>query len=377
MRKLKTRLVGIGCLVVGAAPVHADEWTGLHIGIGGGMGAAVHDLSFENGPLAPPPPAFSAELSGIGGDGAFVTLGLGADYQIDSRFLVGAFFDYDLTNIESNVLDLQIGPPVGISASADIEVESVWSVGGRVGYLVSPSTLFFLSAGYSRGDISDLALNASGFGGSIGLPLASVGEVEGYFIGGGAEVKLTKSIAIKGEYRYTDFGDESVTLLPGTPFAAALNGFVSTKLDPDIQTARVALTYRFGQDETSASEPVAESASMGSWSQFYFGAGGASTFGNNALTLTPGPALAGFGVDAELGLDALGSSGLSYTLGVGIDRQYDDKFVFGAFADYTRHSNEFGIGLDVAGLCLAASVTKSKTNGRSVPAPVTCSLRRQ
>ena len=350
MRKLKKSLFVLGTLAVSASPSNAGEWSGAYIGIGGGMGAAVHDLSFENGPLAPPPPAFAAELSGIGGEGAFFSLGAGADYQVNSKFVVGAFFDYDWTNIESDVLNLQIGPPVGISAQADIEVEDVWSVGGRLGYVVTPSTMLFFSAGYSRADISDLTLRASGLGGFGGLTLASVGSLDGYFIGGGAEIKLTKSISIKGEYRYTDFDAETITLLPGTPFAGFVNNVVTTKLDPDIQTARVALTYRFGLGATDVDEPRGEAAPVGSWSQFYIGAGGGSTFGNNELTLTPGPALAGFGVDAALGLDALGSRGAGFTVGLGVDRQYDDKFVFGAFVDYTRHSNEFEIGLNVAGL---------------------------
>ena len=162
-------------------------------------------------------------------------------------------------------------------------MEDVWSVGGRLGYLATPSTLLFFSAGYSRADISDLTLSASGLGGFGGLTLASVGDFDGYFIGGGAEVKLTKSISIKGEYRYTDFDDETITLLPGTPFAGFVNNVVTTKLDPDIQTARVALTYRFGLGAAGVDEPVAEATSSGSWSQFYIGAGGGSTFGNNEL----------------------------------------------------------------------------------------------
>ena len=48
------------------------------------------------------------------------------------------------------------------------------------------------------------------------VTLASVGDFDGYFIGGGAEMKITKAISIKGEYRYTDLNSEVITLLPGT-----------------------------------------------------------------------------------------------------------------------------------------------------------------
>ena len=83
--------------------------------------------------------------------------------------------------------------------------------------------------------------------------LASVDDLSGYFIGGGAEVKLTDAISIKGEYRYTNLGSENVTLLPG--LAPVIDNFVSTELDTTIQTARVSLNYRFNWDRPT-SEPL-------------------------------------------------------------------------------------------------------------------------
>jgi outer membrane immunogenic protein len=301
-----------------------------------GAGAANHELSLDG-------VGFDGGLSidGLGGDGAIFSLGAGADYQVNSRVVVGAFFDYDWANIESDLFNLQIGDPVALSASADMDVEDIWSVGGRLGYLVTPSTMLFLTGGYSRADISDISFRATGLGGGT---LARVGEFDGYFIGGGAEIKLTKSLSLKGEYRYTDLDSKSLTLLPGTPLEG-INDFVTTKLDPDIQTARLALNYRFDIGGHGEHHAAADEAPIGSWSQFYVGAGGGYTFGNNELTLTPGPVLAGF--DASLGLDALGSQGGSFTVGIGADRQYDDKFVLGVFADYTRHSNEFEIALNL------------------------------
>jgi outer membrane immunogenic protein len=194
-------LAALGAGLLGCAtPVYADDWTSFYIGIGGGMGAANHDLSLENGPGLPSP-AFGAELSGLGGDGGFFSLGVGLDYQVNSRFVVGGFFDYDWTNFDTS-LDASLsfgGPTVG--AGADIEVEDMWSIGGRLGYLVSPSTMLFVTAGYTQADVSDLTANVSGLG---SVTLASVGDFDGYFIGGGADMKITNAISIKGEYGYTD-----------------------------------------------------------------------------------------------------------------------------------------------------------------------------
>jgi outer membrane immunogenic protein len=338
MRAITPTAVLLGMLA-GTTVAEAGEWTGAYIAIGAGIGAANHQLSLEEAPDVP----FDGALAfdGLGGDGGLFTLGVGADYQIDKRFVIGAFFDYDWTDLDTDVLSLNLAEPIAVSANAAISVEDVWSVGGRLGYVVSPSTLLFLTAGYSRADISDLNVS---FGGG-GLTLARVGEFDGYFIGGGAEVKLTKAISIKGEYRYTDLDAETITLLPGTPLEG-INDFVTTKLDPDIQSGRLSLVYKFGAGHGSETEAEPEAAaSVGSWSQFYIGLGGAYAFANTQATLTPGPFVDPDDVSGSLSTDGLGSQGAAYIVTLGADRQYDDKFVFGLFVDYTRHNAEYDISL--------------------------------
>jgi outer membrane immunogenic protein len=330
---------------------HAGEWTGISIGIGGGVGAAVHDLSFENGPLLPSPPfpAFGAELSGLGGDGGFFSLGVGVDYQLNSRFVVGGFFDYDWTDYDTALdASLDLGGLVQGRAGADINVENMWSLGGRLGYLLSPSTLLFLSAGYAHADVSDLTASISGAG---SLTVARVGDFDGYFIGGGAEVKITKAISIKGEYRYTDLSSETITLLPG--IAPEVNDFVTAKLDPDIQTARVSLNYKFGLGGPSDPEPVEDAPVVGSWTQYYLSIGGGYAFTNNELSLSPGPALAGSPIDFDLDFDGFGGQGGALTIGGGYDRQLNSNIVAGLFIDYTMHDAETDLDVNVDSLLSA------------------------
>jgi outer membrane immunogenic protein len=245
-------------LAAGTTVAKADEWTGVYIWIGGGMGAAVHELSVENDPAIPQFP-FAASLDGLGGDGGFFSLGAGVDYQINGKWVIGAFFDYDWMSLDTEVLDLSVSQPISFSAGADIEVEDMWSVGGRIGHLVTPSTLLFLTAGYARADISDLNFRGSG---GISGTLVRVGDFDGYFIGGGAELKITQAISLKAEYRYTDLGDEKVTLLPGLT-SPDPNDFVTTKLDPSIQTARLALNYRFGLGRGEVGPDPVEEAPVG------------------------------------------------------------------------------------------------------------------
>ncbi len=338
MRIFQSTTASLAVLAACATTANAGEWTGAYIGIGAGIGAANHQLSLEEAPGVP----FDGALAfdGLGGDGGLFTLSAGADYQIDKRFVIGAFFDYDWADLETDVLSLNLAEPVPLSANAAISVEDVWSVGGRLGYVVSPSTLLFLTAGYSRADISDLTISSS----LGGLTLARVGEFDGYFIGGGAEVKLTKAISIKGEYRYTDYDAENITLLPGT--FEEINEAISTKLDPDIQSGRLSLVYKFGAGHGGETEAEPEAvASVGSWSQFYIGLGGAYAFANTEATISPGPLVDPDDVSGSLSTDGLGSQGAAYMVTLGADRQYDDKFVFGLFVDYTRHNAEYDISL--------------------------------
>jgi len=345
MRALKTAAVLACVLASGISTANAHDWTGVYIGIGGGYGAAVQELSFSNGPEFAPPPAFAASLDGLGADGGFFTLGAGADYQIDRQFLIGAFFDYDWMSMETE-LGLGVSSPIDLSARASLEVEDMWSVGGRLGYLLTHDTLLFVSAGYSRANVSDLTFNVSGLGGGV---VAAVGSFDGYFIGGGAELKITEALSLKAEYRYTDLDGETIRLFPGTGLAE-INDFVRTELDPDIQTARLSLAYRFGlgHGAHAVPEPVAD-APVGSWSQFYLSAGGGYAFANNELSFSEGPLISDF-VDFNASLDGLGGQGGAFTLGAGYDHQLDSKFVLGAFIDYTWHDAETEASLSLSGL---------------------------
>ncbi len=337
MRRIKRRLASAAGVLLGGlcSEAHADDWTGLYFGVGGGYGMANHEINFSNGPLAPPPPAFNVNLDGLGGEGGMFTLGVGADYQINRRVLVGAFFDHDWMDVNTEITASLSGFGDSARASAEFGVEDQWSIGGRIGYLPNARTLLFFSAGYTQVDVSDLTFNASATGlGSINGVIASVGTLSGTFVGGGTEIKLTEAISIKGEYRYTNLDPEEVTLLPG--LASGLDSFVSTELDPTIQTARVTLNYRFGLGH-SPSEPVVEaSADEGkpeSWTGLYLGMGGGYGIANHELDFKNGP-LAPPPPAFNVNLDGLGGEGGLVTLGVGADYQITRRFLVGAFFDH-------------------------------------------
>jgi len=190
------------------------SWTSLYFGVGGGFGSANTEISGELGAFA------NASLDGLGGEGGFFTFQVGADYQVSSRFVVGAFFDYDVVDYSTD-LDININIGGGASLSESLEFEDMWTIGGRVGYLVSPSTLFYVGAGYSE-------ISAEAIG-------TDLGEFSGYSLLTGIEAKFNENFSIKAEYRYTQFDSEEVLDA----------GFATVDLEPSIHAGRVVAAYRF------------------------------------------------------------------------------------------------------------------------------------
>ncbi len=193
-------LVAASVLAMGLTSNHvfAGEWDGFSFGVGGGYGIANNELK-----IGPRPETTGLggglDIDGLGGTGGFFTLGAGYDHVLLNKFVVGAFIDYDFANIETTA---GIGiPPLGdLNASARFRIDNQLSIGGKLGYLVSPSTLFFATGGYAHAETSDLDARVSAGGFSDGGKLATVGSFNGHFFGGGVETLIGKGFSVKAEY---------------------------------------------------------------------------------------------------------------------------------------------------------------------------------
>jgi outer membrane immunogenic protein len=155
-------------------------------------------------------------------------------------FVIGIFGDYDLHHLKSDLdLNVSSGP---FSAHGEVSVNRQWSIGGRMGYLSAPSTLVFISAGYTNLSLSDFTASISA-NSPTGIFYASVPTVAGGFVGAGFETKLTKIISLRGEYRFTEFGSGLVTLptINGTD----LNTFLTARISPTLQIVKASLNFRF------------------------------------------------------------------------------------------------------------------------------------
>lgn len=225
---------------VAVAPV--TSWTGCYIGGGGGGAMTKNDHNDVSNSLAltgfAPGTALGSNQS-TGADGWFGTVQVGCDYQFNN-FVVGIFGDYDFMDVKGDVSTFGFfGPAVTGSQKLD----SQWAVGGRVGYLVLPQLLTYVSGGYTQAHWKSTSL-ASFF--VPGVPVASLpGSTKGgWFIGTGDEYALSflPGLFWKTEYRYSEFdrADVAITTLP----AGLATGFTETQKFRE-HSVRSELVYRF------------------------------------------------------------------------------------------------------------------------------------
>lgn len=320
-------------------PAHANDWNGFSVGIGGGYGVTNNEMKIGPGPDVTGISG-GLDINGLSGTGGFFTLGAGYDRVLYNKLLVGAFVDYDFADIETKV-SLGIPPADDLNASAKFKIDNQLSVGGKVGYLVSPTTVFFATGGYAHAETSDVDASVSTASGGGSGTLASVGSFNGYFFGGGAETLIGKGFSVKAEYRYTSLEAENATVLPGS----GASDFISASIKPQIQTARLSLNYRFGDDSNDAATNPQPPIVNSNWTGPYIGIGAGYGVANNKATVAdrsspPGSIF-------NVALDGIGSDGGLISGTVGYDLQLHTRYVIGAFfdADFANLKNRNTLSL--------------------------------
>jgi outer membrane immunogenic protein len=215
------------------------SWTGCYIGAGGGYGMWNQDVYAET--LPPLPTIALTTTTTTGGRGWFGTGQVGCDYQVSPSFVFGAFVDGSVSNIHGNVQAFNLLIPI----SADEKQSSSWAVGGRVGYVVFPKLLTFVSGGWTQARFDQMNFQST----IIGLPLppgisitAPATNYNGWFIGGGTEYgfDFMPGLFWKTEYRYSSYKAQDLALsINGVVLPV---GFNSQKFE---QVVRTELVWRF------------------------------------------------------------------------------------------------------------------------------------
>jgi outer membrane immunogenic protein len=216
------------------------NWTGCYVGGGFGFGMwNQENTSYDD--RTPGARVRRTETATTGGRGYLGTVQAGCDYQfpaMGTNFVVGVFGDYDFASMKGT-----LNYPVSV-LYGDEKLSSAWSVGGRIGWLVTPSLLTYFSGGYT-----EATFDRTDFHVSLAVPPVSVDYIgkqtyKGYFLGAGDEYALSflPGLFWKTEYRFSQFDTKTNVLFVTATNASSLDSLDSKKWT---HTIRSELVYRF------------------------------------------------------------------------------------------------------------------------------------
>jgi outer membrane immunogenic protein len=250
------------------APVVAS-WTGFYIGASlGGRWADTtgNEIGVTiNGNPQPCPVGVPCVLSDqLRGAGFRVGGYLGYNWQVAPVWVIGleadgAWADQTTTHLGMGLPGaingfLVAGPGNPPNGPADsFSVATKWDASARVraGYLVTPSTLLYVTGGaawLNFRSTSSCALAPAGSCTPTVSPLSITNETTklGWTIGGGGEVRVSSNWFLRGEYRYADFGTTTYTntTVNSLPFGQFV--YLDTySLHVRTHTGLVGISYKF------------------------------------------------------------------------------------------------------------------------------------
>jgi len=216
------------------APVY--NWTGCYLEAGGGYGMFNQENTLESDPGRVPA---TGRVTG-GGRGWFGTVGGGCDYQIAERWVIGAFADFDFSDIHGHLAGLDI---LGLTGTE--KERSAWALGGRIGYLINPTLLTYFGGGFTQARFSNTELAPFVPGTVLVTPLHLQGHTfDGWFLASGFEYNLgwIPGLFWKTEYRFAQYDHEFLPVIVDATGVHRGFGLDSQKF---VQTVRTELVWRF------------------------------------------------------------------------------------------------------------------------------------
>lgn len=257
-------VVAAGAIALSALPASADgfarrgsvkdfapppfSWTGFYVGAN--IGGAWSRDSGVSSACSPFP--FCNQLPGTGNVDASGFVGgfhAGYNLMIAPQWVAGIEGDFSWTDLSSSAGAGNVnGAGVLQATGGHTWSESVnWlaSLRGRIGYTISPTTLLYFTGGFAWKNADYNARQAF-----IVVPPQSTATVDfsetsnGYVLGGGLEVALTRNWIVRGEYLYYGFDGVSASAPHTTVFAPPVTGNFRWN-DSSIHSARVGISYKF------------------------------------------------------------------------------------------------------------------------------------
>jgi outer membrane immunogenic protein len=347
----------------------ATTWTGFYVGGGVGYGLWNAENSLVLDPSLGPPFAGTALTNSINnaGKGWLGTITAGFDYQLNKQIVAGVFADYDLADIKGTLATPSANNFFDVLGGTERET-SAWAAGARVGWLLTPSVLTYLTGGYTEARFSRVSINslqspaADFFFGAPGNTnlITPASTYHGLFVGGGIEAPLTflpgSGWFMRSEYRYASYRGATLPIVDTTLLGAASGaGGIPTDMNfkPVVQTVRSEIVYKFNWNGPTAkvADPAAvrlftkaPAAAAASWTGLYVGGGLGYGMWNAETSLISDPAFAppfpgGTPLTASINNAGKGFLG---TVTAGYDYQLPNVFanvlanrlVAGVFADF-------------------------------------------
>lgn len=197
-----------------AAPATSD-WQGGYVGatLGYGFGGDDRVGAYDAGD------AFIGNFGDAEVSGANLGLHVGYRWQRD-RWVIGPELAYTFSDISD---DFEYDVPGLGAGTFESEVDDLWAIKLKTGYLVRPDTLVYGIAGYQEGNFTVSAGDDE-----------TEYDADGYVLGLGVERMFTNRISVSGEWEYSDFGTTDVEL----------DG-VNTLASPSLHNVKVGLNFRF------------------------------------------------------------------------------------------------------------------------------------
>jgi outer membrane immunogenic protein len=232
------------------APVVVAEvynWTGFYIGgsVGGKWSQSTWTADTFGG--TPPDPTVNGQK--LNATSARVSAIAGYDWQFSQSGVLGIEGDIAWARNNKTIGGFPGDPFFGALANTtpadQVTAKLGWdgSIRGRLGWLVAPNVLLYGTGGVAFQQIQTSAYCNSNLGVSYcgGIFSDSTSTTKaGWTAGGGVEAMLTHNWAIRGEYRYADFGNVTNVFPP-----AAVTGF-SAHVHVTTNIGLLGLTYKFG-----------------------------------------------------------------------------------------------------------------------------------
>lgn len=215
-----------------ATPAQAQvRWTGAHVNGGVGFGTWSANTTTANANTGACTLCVNQTQ---GGNGWLGKVGAGYDYQINQNWLAGVLFDYDKSELKGTIQD-QFPFFAG-----NIKQESAYAGGVRVGWLFNPSTLVYVSGGYSRAYFSGTSVVTT-FTGATSFFTTPAFNTGGGFIGVGMETNIARGWFLRGEFRYARYGSTDIPQVNSVTGARQAN----IRFDPEVQTGTMSVVYKF------------------------------------------------------------------------------------------------------------------------------------